>query len=87
MAADRDADRTPPGRSSPRVRLLASAAVLALAGTYLAAQIDLVRRHQPGIAPFRYWLPQVQRIWLPGVGLALVLGIAAFLLHRRSRPK
>jgi hypothetical protein len=70
------------------VRLLAALAVLTLAGTYLAAQVDFLRRHTlgfPPIEPKRYWLPQVTHIWLPGLGAALVLGLAAFVLHRRNR--
>jgi LPXTG-motif cell wall-anchored protein len=71
-----------------RVRVLAAMAVLAVAGTYLAAQIDFLRRHTlgfPAIEPRKYWLPQVTHIWLPGLGAALLLGGAAFLLHRRNR--
>jgi hypothetical protein len=39
---------------SRRVRILAALATLGLPGTYLAAQIDFVRRHTPGILPQRY---------------------------------
>ena len=70
------------------VRLLAALAVLTVAGTYLAAQVDFLRRHTlgfPPIEPRRYWWPQVTHIWLPGLGAALLLAAAAFLLHRRSR--
>jgi hypothetical protein len=59
-------------------------ACLAFACTFLAAQIDFVRRHHFGIAPEKYWLPQLFHIWLPGLGLALVLGTLAFVLHRRG---
>jgi LPXTG-motif cell wall-anchored protein len=70
------------------VRVLAALAVLTLAGTYLAAQIDFLRRHHvgfPPIEPRRYWWPQVTHIWLPGLGAALLLAAAAFLLHRKNR--
>jgi LPXTG-motif cell wall-anchored protein len=76
-------DRSRPPRA---VRLLAAAAVLCLAGTFLAAKIDFVRRHEYGISPTRYWLPQLTHIWLPGLGAALLLAGAAFALHRRRRP-
>ena len=71
-----------------RVRVLAALAVLTVAGTYLAAQIDFLRRHTmgfPPIEPKRYWWPQLTHIWAPGLGAALVLGLAAFVLHRRNR--
>ena len=71
-----------------RVRVLAGLSVLAIAGTYLAAQIDFLRRHTlgfPPIEPKRYWWPQITHIWLPGLGAALLLAAGAFLLHRRSR--
>ena len=70
-----------------RVRVLAALAVLTVAGTYLAAQIDFLRRHTlgfPPIEPKRYWWPQVTHIWAPGLGAALVLALAAFVLHRRN---
>ena len=70
---------------SRRVRILAALATLGLPGTYLAAQIDFVRRHSPGIAPERYWLPQLTRIWLPGLAATLIFALAAFALHRRAR--
>jgi len=66
-------------------RTLAALATLSLAATYLAAQIDFVRRHHPGIAPERYWLPQVSHIWLPGLAVTLIFAVAAFALHRRPR--
>jgi phage tail protein X len=67
------------------VRLLAALATLSLPGTYLAGQIDFVRRHSPGLAPERYWLPQVLRIWLPGLAATLIFALSAFALHRRAR--
>jgi hypothetical protein len=72
-----------PQQRSPRV--LAALAVLAVAFTFLAAQIDFVRRNRIGIAPERYWRPQLMQIWLPGLGLALLLLVLAFALHRRGR--
>jgi hypothetical protein len=66
-------------------RVLAAAALLALAATFLLAQVDFARRHRIGIAPERYWVPQLLQIWLPGLGLALVLGVIALVLHRRGR--
>jgi hypothetical protein len=74
-----------PARMSRRVRILAALASLSLPGTYLAAQIDFVRRHSPGIAPERYWLPQLTRIWLPGLAATVIFALAAFALHRRAR--
>lgn len=67
------------------MRWLAALSVLALAGSYLAAQIDYLRRHEPGVSPSRYLLPQLTRIWIPGVAAALVLGIIALVMHRRAR--
>jgi hypothetical protein len=82
--------RNPPAARpiDARVRVLAALAVLTVAGTYLAAQIDFLRRHTlgfPPVEPKRYWWPQVTHIWLPGLGAALVLALAAFVLHRRNR--
>ena len=70
---------------SRRVRILAALATLSLPGTYLAAQIDFVRRHHPGLPPPKYWLPQLTRIWLPGLAATLIFALAAFALHRRAR--
>lgn len=72
-----------PQQRSPRV--LAALALLAVAGTFLAAQVDFVRRNHIGITPERYWRPQLLQIWLPGLGLSLVLLVLAFVLHRRGR--
>jgi hypothetical protein len=72
-----------PQQRSPRV--LAALALLAVAFTFLIAQIDFVRRNRIGITPERYWGPQLLQIWLPGIGLALLLLVLAFVLHRRGR--
>jgi hypothetical protein len=77
-----------PRRVSPVVKLLSAMAVLAVAGTYLAAQIDFVRRHTlgfPALDVRRYWFLQIKFIWVRGLGAALVLATAAFLLHRGRR--
>jgi hypothetical protein len=70
---------------SRRIRTLAALATLSLPATYLVAQIDFVRRHSPGILPQRYWLPQLTRIWLPGLAATLIFSVSAFALHRRAR--
>lgn len=69
------------------VRVLTALAVLAAAGTYVAAQIDFLRRHFPGITPQRYWAPQATHIWLPGLGATVALAVVAFSLHRRGRAE
>ena len=66
-------------------RIFASMALIAFAATFLAAQIDFARRNHIGISAERYWRPQLLQVWLPGLGLALVLAAVAFVLHRR-RP-
>jgi hypothetical protein len=73
----------PSSKRGPRI--FAALALLALAATYLCAQIDFARRHRIAMPPARYWLPQLRQIWLPGCGLALVLGAIALVLHRRGR--
>lgn len=65
-------------------RIAAAASVLTVAGTYLAAQVDYVRRHVPGISPDRYLVPQLTHIWLPGLVAASGFAIVAFA--RRRRP-
>lgn len=65
--------------------VLRAGAVLAVAGTYLAARIDFVQRHRPGIEPARYYLPQLVHVWLPGLGLAAALLVAALLAGRPGR--
>jgi hypothetical protein len=79
-----DSDAAPVGRA---VRVFATLAALALVGSYVAAQIDFIRRHQPGIAPLRYWLPQARTIWAPGLAMALICAGAALALHRWRRGK
>jgi hypothetical protein len=66
-------------------RILASLAVVVASVTFLAAQVDFVRRNHIGIAPDKYWLPQLWQIWIPGLGSALMFGLLSFLLHRRGR--
>ncbi len=91
-----DSTSGPPGPLEPEpetgtavlaVRVLATLAVLALVGSYVAAQVDFLRRHQPGITPLRYWIPQLRTIWGPGLAVALACGAVAFALHRWWRRK
>jgi hypothetical protein len=70
------------------VRILAAMAVLAFAGTFLAAQIDFVRRNTMGIPPLdvrKYYLPQLTHIWAPGLGGTLALIALALLAHKLGR--
>jgi hypothetical protein len=77
---------TPSSRAARDVpRILASAALLTVALTFLLAQVDFVRRNHIGIAAERYWRPQLLRIWLPGLCIALGFCCVAFVLHRRGR--
>jgi len=69
------------------VRLLGTLSVLVLVVTFLMAQIDLWRRHRPGLSPERYLLPQATQIWLPGLVAAALLAVAATIVHRRRRPR
>jgi hypothetical protein len=69
------------------VRVLVTIALLAVVATYVAAQVDFLRRHHPGIMPARYWLPQLRTIWAPGLGLALISAAAAFAVHLWSRRR
>jgi hypothetical protein len=59
--------------------------LLVVAATFLFAQVDFARRHRIGIAPQRYWWPQLVQIWLPGLGIAAALAVIALVLHRRGR--
>jgi len=65
--------------------VLTALAVLAVASTFLVAQVDFARRNRIGIPPERYWRPQLLQIWLPGLGISLALLALAFVLHRRGR--
>lgn len=76
------AERTPPSRPT---RILAALSLLALTGSFLAAQIDFAQRYRLGMAPARYWLPQLTHIWLPGLAAAFLLAMGAWLLRRRGR--
>ena len=81
--------RTPGRAVAIAARVFSALAVLTAAGTYLAAQIDFVRRHTVGFPPMppaRYWLPQIEEIWVPGLGATFFFAGVAFLLHRR-RPE
>lgn len=78
-----DSARTP-ARAPRLARLCASCAGAVVVATYAAAQVDLWRRHRPGIAPEVYLLPQATQIWLPGLAGAALLAAAAVWLRRRS---
>jgi hypothetical protein len=67
------------------VRLLTTLAVAAFVTTFVATEIDQVRRHFPGIEPAKYWLPQLRQITLPGLGATLLCAALAFTLHRLRR--
>jgi hypothetical protein len=69
------------------VRVLGTLSVLVLVVTFLMAQIDLWRRHRPGMSPGRYILPQATQILLPGLAAAAILAIAATIVHRRRRAR
>jgi hypothetical protein len=64
------------------VRLCATVALLTIVGTYVAAQVDFLRRHQPGIAPETYWIPQLLQIWAPGLAVGTLFAVSAVILHR-----
>jgi hypothetical protein len=71
--------------SRPLVRFFLASAALSLCGTFFFAQIDFFRRHQPGISPEKYWLPQLYRIWAPGLALVFALLLLALALERWGR--
>lgn len=66
-------------------RILMCLAVLAFVGTYVATQVDFLRRHRPGISPAAYLQPQALQILAPGLGLAAAFGIAAVIVTRFRR--
>ena len=78
-----------PRAARPRlpVRIFATLALGAGVATYAAVQIDLVRRHFPGIAPEKYWLPQARQITLPGLGATLLCALCAFAFHKLGRRR
>jgi hypothetical protein len=98
-SADRPTDPDPPvvrpsaarrrglsGEIAPLVvKLFATLSVGAFAITFVAIEIDLVRRHFPGIEPGKYWLPQFRQITLPGLGATLFCAALAYALHRLRR--
>jgi hypothetical protein len=67
------------------VRLCATVALLTIAGTYVAAQVDFLRRHHPGVAPETYWIPQLLQVWAPGLAVGTLFAAAAAILHRWQR--
>ena len=67
------------------VKLFATLSVGAFAITFTATEVDLVRRHFPGIEPGKYWLPQFRQITLPGLGATLLCAALAYTLHRLRR--
>ena len=69
------------------MRVLATLALLSLVGTFVAAQVDLVRRLVPGVAPTRYWLPQLREIWAPGLVATALMAALGFALERLPRRK
>lgn len=71
---------------APRLaaRLLASLAVVVFAATFVATQIDFVRRHRPGIAPEVYLRPQALQVLAPGLSLGVALAFSAWLVARRQ---
>jgi hypothetical protein len=89
MAAARSRSSAPeaaPGTTGAAgrwARLTLTLALCALVITYVAAQVDFLRRHQPGITPARYWWPQATHIWMPGLAATVVLAVIGLLLARR----
>jgi hypothetical protein len=73
----------PTGAAGRGARVLITLSLCTLVGTYVAAQVDFLRRHQPGIAPERYWWPQLTHVLLPGLAAAVVLALGGWLLARR----
>lgn len=80
-------NKTRHGSAGLGARILMGLAVLAFVGTYVATQVDFIRRHRPGISPAAYLQPQALQILAPGLGLSAALGIAAAITVRfRRRP-
>ena len=74
-----------PGASNRRrraVQVLATLSLFTFVGTYVADQVDFLRRHYPGIPPIIYWWPKATQILAPGLGAAALLGLLGFVLHR-----
>jgi hypothetical protein len=67
------------------VRILVTLALAAFVTTFVALEVDLLRRHFPGIEPGKYWLPQINQITLPGLGATLLCAGLAFALHHLRR--
>jgi hypothetical protein len=83
---------TPPARAHTKglplfIRLLASSAVVALVGTFVATEIDFIRRHRPGVSPEAFLVPQALQILAPGIGLAAAFGTCAAVAAYRHRTK
>jgi hypothetical protein len=66
-------------------RLFATLAVGAVVVTFVAVEVDQVRRHFPGIDPTKYWLPQLQQVTLPGLGAGLLCALIALAFHKLGR--
>jgi hypothetical protein len=80
----------PPARSATEgqpfsILFLASAALVLGVGTFVATVADFIRRHQPGISPETYLLPQARQILAPGLGLAAAVGACAAVAAYRHR--
>jgi hypothetical protein len=85
---------TPPGMRAtnrPRpgiaVRIFATFALVAAVTTYVAVEVDLIRRHFPGVDPLRYWLPQLQQVTLPGLGAVAICALVALAIHKLQRRR
>ena len=66
--------------------MFASLALLALVGTYVAAQVDFLRRHHPGIAPGRgTGCRSCADLAARAGARAAVLAVVAFVLERYAR--
>lgn len=76
-----------PGPLPPRLpaRIFATLALCAVVATYVAVEVDIVRRHHPGIEPAKYWKPQWEQVIMPGLAAALFCAIVALVLHKLTR--